>query len=117
MKTILVTGSRNWSDLALVKKELNLLKDLWGTEVTVLSGQCPTGADRMCENIAREFGWKLKLYPADWNQYGKSAGPIRNKQMVDHGADICLAFIKDGSRGASGTAKLAEEAGIEVKRF
>jgi hypothetical protein len=37
--------------------------------------------------------------------------------MVNLGADLVLAFIRNGSRGASHTADLAEQAGIETRRF
>lgn len=117
MKKVLITGSRDWENRGLIKKELNLIATLWVKDVTLISGHCPTGADKICEEIAKELGWTIELYPADWKQYGKSAGFIRNRQMVNQGADICLAFIRNGSRGASGTAKIAEAAGIETKRF
>ena len=117
MKRILITGSRDWVDASVIEKELKNLFTLWGCEVTFISGHCPTGADAIGEKVAKEFGWTLELYPAQWAQYGKSAGFIRNKKMIESKADICLAFIRNGSRGASGTAKLAEVASIETLRF
>lgn len=113
---ILVTGSRDWDDRDAVWGALN--KAATEAGVVLVSGHCPTGADQMAEEWADcQPDVTIELHPADWETYGKRAGFLRNKEMVDLGADVCLAFIKDGSRGASMTARLAEEAGIPVRRF
>lgn len=89
-------------------------------ELVFVHGACPTGADaivdRYVEHYTKYYGfpWTVERYPADWDTHGRAAGPIRNRQMVELGADVCLAFIKNNSRGASGTARMAEEAGIRT---
>lgn len=80
----------------------------------VLVHGAATGADTMAGKIAKELGWQVEEYPADWNKHGKAAGPIRNQQMVDLGADICLAFPLGESRGTRHCMKAAERAGIKV---
>jgi hypothetical protein len=43
-----------------------------------------------------------------WRRQGRGAGHKRNRRMVDSGAHLCLAFIRQNSAGATGCAKLAQ---------
>jgi hypothetical protein len=124
---ILVTGSRDWPEWNVVNKAL---LDACGQhgDLTIVHGACPTGADQMADKFCKYQGLTPERHPADWST-GPSAGPNRNKAMVALGADLCLAFITPcnsprcrrpqphGSHGATGTADLAEAAGIEVIRY
>lgn len=111
---VIVTGSRDWQDWRVVwdaLTDLRLQKPL-----VVVHGGCPTGADRFADDWCKQTWTVKQVIKADWS-LGRRAGPIRNREMVDLGADICLAFIRNGSRGASGTARLAEAAGIKTVRY
>lgn len=113
---ILVTGSRDWEDSAAIDTAIQgVIGNQWGPH-TVVHGDCPTGADRQADHWARYRGLEVETHPADWS-IGKRAGFVRNAEMVALGADVCLAFIKADSKGASMTARLAEEAGIPTRRF
>lgn len=117
---VLVTGSRTWDDENEIRLALALITQEHGAEnVTVVHGACPRGADALADEIASRWGGGMTVepHPADWNGYGKRAGFIRNAAMVGAGADICLAFIKDRSAGASHCAAQAERAGIPVRRY
>ncbi|MGY6019554.1 DUF2493 domain-containing protein [Streptomyces spinosirectus] len=116
---VLVTGSRDWHDqhaiwdaLATATREAPDDQDL-----VIVHGACPSGADHIAHEWARGYGATIEAHPANWVINGKRAGFIRNQLMVNLGADVCLAFIRNGSRGASHTARLAEQAGIPVRRW
>lgn len=115
---ILITGSRDWDNIGQIRHTLSLFARPTDNKiVTLVSGNCPTGADFICEEIARSAGWLVELHPANWGMHNKKAGFIRNKAMVDAGADVCLAFIKNNSKGATMCADLAEKAGIRTVRI
>lgn len=122
---VLVTGSRDWDDLAAVRNALGQVRtEDTDQPIVVVHGDCPTGADAMAAYLVARavpsFEMTAEPHPANWRpggQLDRSAGFRRNAEMVDLGADICLAFIRNGSRGASHTAALAEKAGIPVRRW
>ncbi len=118
---VLITGSRDWDQRNTIAYVLEAAIPLMARDVTIVSGACPTGADKMCEEYAKLSGWNIERHPAQWtDEHGKyhpEAGFIRNAEMVKLGADICLAFIKNESKGAGHTATLAEKAGIKTQRI
>jgi hypothetical protein len=118
---ILVTGSREFTHPGVVAAYLQDAFDslpLDDTGVTVVHGACPRGADLLADRFARERGWLVEPYPADWS-LGKGAGHIRNQRMADLGADMCLAFFAEGAanRGTADCVARAEAAGIPVRRY
>lgn len=127
MKRILITGSRDWEDSAKLAWELGQAcgefmradPELRRTDITVVHGGAK-GADTIAAELAFSRGLKVECHTAQWRPYGiynPQAGLVRNQKMVDFGADICLAFIRNNSRGATHCADAAERAGIPVRIF
>jgi hypothetical protein len=110
---ILITGSRTWTDKVTVNQAL---RDAWLTfgrpYGTIVVHGGARGADYIADVYAKRLGFQTEKHDANWEQFGKAAGYLRNREMVDAGADICLAFIKNESKGATMCAALAQEAGI-----
>jgi len=110
---ILVCGSQEYNDRETIKKEL-----VKRNVIHVINGGA-RGADALAVSIARELkvGWETHM--ADWGIFGKAAGPIRNKRMLDRGKpDIVLAFFA-GKRtpGTQNMVKQAKKAGVPVVEF
>lgn len=116
---VIVTGSRLWRWPEVVHGALNATLGELG-RLTVVHGGCPRGADAAASGWAvsawaRRFDTGLEVWPADWEQHGKAAGPRRNTAMVAAGADLVLAFPLGASVGTRGCMRLAAAAGIEVR--
>lgn len=110
---ILITGSRSWDDIGYIRSVLSsLYSDMSPKDITLVSGACPKGADRLGELVAVELGWQLELYPADWNTYGNRAGFVRNSEMIDTLPDMVVGFVRNESKGASMTVNLGRKKDI-----
>ncbi len=118
---IQITGSREFTDYDIVSDAIydaaSGAIDL--DSVTIVSGNCPTGGDRLAEQVAENNRLMLELHPADWEKYGKRAGFIRNAEMIDLQPDVVLAFKKRGAgnKGTQMTIDLARRKGIEVYEY
>ncbi len=111
---ILITGSRTWPDKMRLWSEIEKVvaaKNEHDFRVIIVHGTAP-GADSMAGELAKFKEWSEERHPADWEKYGRRAGFVRNKEMVDLGADVCIGFVHNNSRGASMTVDLAQKAGI-----
>ena len=109
---ILVTGSRRWTDTKLLAETLTkAVKDHY-PHVVIVHGGCPQGADALTELFAQRNNIPTEVHPAKWKTHGIKAGFIRNQEMVDTGADLCVGFIAGASRGTKHCVKAAQKAGI-----
>jgi len=91
MATVLVTGDRNWRDMAMVFRVLAP----YGPETVLVHGAA-RGADRHADAYGYYRKWQVHAEPADWDTHGRAAGILRNQRMLDKWQpDVCHAFHDD----------------------
>jgi hypothetical protein len=119
---IIIAGGRDFNDYELLKSTMkNFLSSfmtvLEPDEIEIVSGHA-RGADSLGEKFSNEFGCKLKIFPADWNFFGKSAGIIRNKEMLAYAKidddSVLIAFWDGKSRGTKNMIDISKNAGLKV---
>lgn len=111
---VLVCGGRDYQDWEKVFYELDNIhkSSLWKPISEIIQGEA-LGADRCVKNWAKDRNVICKSFPADWNKYGRNAGPIRNKQMLDEGnPELVIAF--PGGKGTANMVKLSKQCNIQV---
>jgi hypothetical protein len=115
---VLICGSRGWKDPTPIDTILagcDVLSEGADEKLVVIQGGA-RGADTLAATLAR--GWRAQVITeeADWDRYGKGAGPVRNKKMLDdHKPDVVYAFRTYGkSNGTDDMCNQARARGIPV---
>ena len=97
---VIIAGGRDFTAIDVMASTLNNLQDVDHVieieKLTLICGMA-RGADLTAYKLFSEVGLPVKMYPADWDQYGKSAGYIRNNKMANN-ADMLIAFWDGESR-------------------
>ena len=108
---IMVIGGRDFTDYKLlcetVGNRINWMAKLHRS-VEIISGDCLKGADKLAKQYATDYHFDYVGYPADWNQYGKRAGAIRNRTMVDL-CDEAVVFWDGASKGTKISVDMLRE--------
>ena len=88
---VIIAGSVSFQDYDLLRAKCDaILSEKQRTHNVVVISGTARGADRLGERYAREKGYRLRQFPADWDTHGRSAGPIRNGEMAKN-ADALIA--------------------------
>lgn len=99
---VVIAGSRSITDRLAVNEAIRLS----GFKITeVVSGQA-RGVDRLGEAYAKDHLLPLRCFPAQWEEYGPIAGPIRNDKMAAY-ADAVIVLWDGRSSGALSMARCA----------
>ena len=112
---VIIAGTRDFSDYAFLREKCDaiLSNRKHDSNIVIVSGTA-RGADRLGEQYARERGYRIERYPADWDRDGNSAGPIRNAKMADN-AHALIAFWDGQSRGTMNMIETAKSKGLMVR--
>ena len=115
IKRIVIAGCRDFCDYGIAKEYIDeCLSEISENNTFIfVSGAC-RGADMLGEQYAKEHGFEIESYPAQWDLYGRSAGPIRNKKMAEV-SDLVICFWDGQSRGTRTMIQYAEQLGKTVK--
>lgn len=113
---VIIAGSRTIIDYKIVCRAVSQALWKWGkayTDITEIFSGCAKGVDRLGEQWAVENSKRLLLYPAEWKNYGKKAGYLRNIRMAKY-ADALIAVWDGKSKGTKHMIDIANKKGLKV---
>jgi hypothetical protein len=111
---VLVTGGRDFTHSGTVFAALDVVHE--EVTITVLIHGNARGADNLGALWAEKRGVRARRFKANWNKFGKAAGPMRNQQMINEGKpDLVVAF--PGGRGTEDMIKRAQHHNIPVRKI
>lgn len=109
---LIIAGGRDFEDYQSLCSNCDHLLQYY-SNIEIVSGTAG-GADRLGEKYAKDRGHKLKQFPADWGQFGKAAGHIRNSQMADYSTHL-IAFWNGKSKGTGDMISKARKQDLKVR--
>ena len=112
MFRVIIAGTRTFDDYESLKAYADYKLSRIEDDIEIVSGGA-RGADALGERYAKEKGYSVKRFPAEWDKYGRKAGHLRNEAMARY-ADALLAYWNGESKGTKSMIELAKASGLKV---
>ncbi len=113
MLRLIIAGGRDFDNYALLTEVMDKYLSDVTDDIVIVCGKA-RGADTLGEQYAKEHGYQVNYFPANWKRYGKSACYIRNTEMAKS-ADALVAFWDGHSLGTKHMIATAEQLGLDVR--
>lgn len=117
---ILICGDRNWDDNETHFEHENMIEKFINSlplnDTIIIEGEA-NGVDITSRKFAENRGITVLRFPADWKSLKRSAGIVRNCQMLSEGKpDIVVAFHDDlkNSKGTGHMVKYSMKNNVPV---
>lgn len=105
---LLVFGSRTFTDRSYVYGTLDSVHNDYPVSV-LIEGEA-AGADTLAADWARSREIPIEAYPANWNEHGRAAGPIRNRQMLVEGQpELAVCFVDKSLESSKGSKNMYDQ--------
>jgi hypothetical protein len=109
-----IVGCLDFADYEKLCSEVDsFLEEIGEPCLAVVSGGAK-GADTLGRKYAEEHGLEMIEHLPEWKKYGRAAGPIRNKLIVDD-ADAVIAFWDNQDKGTQSTINLTKKSSKRIK--
>ena len=109
---VIIAGGRDFDNYNLLKEKCNNILSN-ATNIEIVEGGAK-GADTLGKRYGREKEYLIVTFPANWDEHGKAAGVIRNRQMAEY-ADCLIAFFDGKSRGTKNIIEEARKRNLKIR--
>ena len=114
-KRVVIAGCRDYNNYEEAKRFIDYcISDIRKDYTVIIVSGGTQGADALGERYARENNFKIERYIAEWDKYGKSAGPKRNKKMAEI-SDFVICFWDEKSRGTKSMIEYSKKCDKPIK--
>jgi hypothetical protein len=110
---VLVCGDRKWVHNEIIRSGIQ--EHCGWFDTTIIEGGA-SGADAIAAHLAQSYSCQHLQIKAEWEKYGRAAGPLRNKRMLDEGKpDLVLAFHNDLKKSRGTKNMIVQALGNKIK--
>lgn len=115
---VIICGGRDFNDKAYLNDMLTFIREQRDFNTVITGGA--RGADSLAHQWAvLQVNMHTMIFYAEWDQFGKRAGFIRNEQMLNQlnegSNDFVIAF--PGGNGTAHMIRIAEQRGFNVLKL